>query len=244
MNEIERYKRQLSVSGFDVNMQAKLKGSTALVAGIGGLGGTAAIYLAAAGIGKLLLVHEGVLEYSDLNRQILMTEECLGRSRVHKAEETIKNFNSQIEIEAFDAPIKEGLLKRIVPDADIVLDCRHNFPERRLINKACVEMGVPMIEAAMNDMEGYLFSVLYGKTACLNCIYPDDPVWDPYGFPVMGAVSGMLGTLAAIEAIKILTCFQKPLLNKILYFNLRDMEFKKFNTYKIKDCVICSGLSL
>ncbi len=242
--ELERYKRQMSVDGFGKDTQQRLKNSSALVAGVGGLGGTAAMYLAAAGIGRLAFIHEGQLETADLNRQTLMTLEWIGKSRVIQAKETIKNFNSHIEIDVFDEPIKPGRLKAIMPDVDIVIDARHNFPERRLINAACADAGTVMIEAAMNGMEGYLFTVIPDETACLHCLYPEDPVWDPYGFPVLGAVSGTLGCLAAMEAIKILTGFGEPLMNILLYYDLGKMEFKRFKTYKREDCKICGRPSL
>lgn len=237
--ELERYKRQLSVDGFGKGAQQRLKNSSALVAGIGGLGGTAAFYLAAAGIGRLTLIHEGRLEAADLNRQILMTSDWVGMSRVVKAKETIRKLNPLVDIDIFDEPINMGRFRPLLSDADIVIDCRHNFPERRLINAACAEAGTPMIEAAMNGMEGYLFNIIPGKTACLSCLYPEDPDWDPYGFPVLGAVSGTLGCLAAMEAIKILTGFGEPLTNAILYYDLGRMEFKILKTYKREDCTVC-----
>ncbi|MBI3755001.1 MAG: HesA/MoeB/ThiF family protein [Deltaproteobacteria bacterium] len=238
-HEIERYQRQLSLDGFDEAAQERLKDSAALVAGVGGLGGAAALYLAAAGIGRLALIHEGQLETADLNRQALMTSERIGQSRVVQAKETIKNFNPHIEIDIFDEPIKPERLQSVIPDVDIVIDAQHNFPERRLINNACVEAGKPMIEAAMNGMEGYLFSVIPNETACLHCLYPEDPEWAPFGFPVLGAVSGVFGCLAAIEAIKIVSGFQEPFLNTLIHFDMARMELKKFKIHKQEDCALC-----
>lgn len=243
-DEVEKYKRQLSIDGFDEAAQQRLKDSSALVAGIGGLGGAAALHLAAAGIGRLALIHEGKLEMPDLNRQTLMTSEWIGNSRVMKAKETIKNFNPNIEIDVFDEPIKLERLQAIIPDVDMIIDARHNFPERRIINRACVEAGKPMIEAAMNGMEGYLFNIIPGLSQCLHCLYPEDPEWNPYGFPVLGAVSGALGCIAAIEVIKILTGFKEPLMNTLFHFDLGSMEFKRFKTYKREECKICGHLSL
>lgn len=242
--ELERYQRQLIVDGFGIDAQERLKGSTALVAGIGGLGGTAASYLAAAGIGRLILIHEGRLDAPDLNRQMLMTSDWVGRSRVVKAKESINKLNPLVEIEVFDEPVRMERLRGLLSAADIVLDCRHNFPERRLINTACAEAGTALVEAAMNGMEGYLFNIVPDKTACLSCLYPEDPEWDPYGFPVLGAVSGALGCLASIEAMKILTGFREPLMNAILHFDLGRMEFNRFKTYKRRDCKICGRLYL
>ena len=240
--ELERYKRQMTLSGFGLEEQKKLKVATALVAGIGGLGGTTAFYLAAAGVGKLIFVHEGDLTISNLNRQILMTRDHVGKSRVLKGKETIQNFNPDCQVEVYDEPISLERFTTLLEGVDIVLDCRHNFPERRVINEACVRKGIPMVEAAMNSMEAYLFNVFPGETACMHCVYPDDQKWDPYGFSVLGAHSGALGCMAAVEAVKILTGFGKPLKNQMLFFDLGEMEFRKFQIHKSESCPICSGI--
>ncbi len=241
--ELEQYKRQLLIDGFEIESQSKLKASKVLVAGIGGLGGTVAIYLAAAGIGKLTFIHEGDLTHSNLNRQILMTADWVGKSRVVKAKETIENFNPNVEVEILDEAIEIERLKGLLTDVDIIIDCRHNFPERRILNRAAIETNTPMIEAAMNNLEGYLFNIIPGKTPCLECMYPEDPGWDPYGFPVLGAVSGTLGCLSAMEAIKLLTGFEEPLLNQLLYFDLGNMRFQKYETHKVEDCKLCQSIS-
>lgn len=237
----ERYKRQMTLPGFGEEAQAKLKGATALVAGIGGLGGTAAFYLAAAGFGKLIFIHEGKLTLSNLNRQLLMTEEWIGKSRVEKGKRTIQNFNSGVEVEIYDEPIDEGKLVRILEGVDVVLDCRHNFPERRIINRACVRTATPMVESAMNSMEAFLFNYIPGETPCLHCLYEEDPQWDPYGFSVLGALSGSLGCMAAVEAIKIVTGFAEPLKNRMLYYDLSSMEFRKFKIRKRSACPVCGN---
>lgn len=239
--ELERYKRQMSLEGFGENAQRKLKQGTALVAGVGGLGGTAAMYLAAAGIGRLIILHEGRLTLSNLNRQILMTSDRIGKPRVAKAKETLTSLNPNVEVLAFDEPVSVENLKRLMPAAGVVLDCRHNFHERRVLNEAAVKFKKPMIEAAINGMEGYLFNIFPGKTPCLHCLYPEDPAWEPYKFPVLGAVSGTLGCLSAIEAVKILAGNARPI-ETMLYADFGAMKFKSFKIHRQKDCVIC-GLS-
>ncbi len=244
IKEIERYKRQLTIDGFDLRAQKRLKSSTALIAGIGGVGGTAAIYLAVAGIGRLILIHKGELELPDLNRQILMTSDHLGKPRVTKAGETIKGVNPHVEVEVYDRQITQEFLKGLLPQVDIVLDCRHNFPERRVLNDGCVLNRTPMVEVAMNGMEGYLFNIVPGMTPCLHCLYPEDPDWDPYGFPVLGAVAGTVGCISSIETIKILTGFKEPLLNELLYLDLGGMKFKRFRIRRRKECDVCGATSL
>jgi molybdopterin/thiamine biosynthesis adenylyltransferase len=239
--ETERYRRQLMLRGFTIDHQRWLGRSTALVAGVGGLGGPAALYLAAAGIGRLILVHAGNLTLSNMNRQVLMKHKAIGKSRVVQAKKTIQEMNPEVEIEIFDERITAANVGMLVRSAQIALSARPNFDERRTLNRACIEKGIPMVEAAMNGMEGYLFNVLPGVAPCLHCVYPeDDPAWKEMGFPVLGAVSGMLGCMMALEAIKLLTGYGKPLKGKMLVFNTVDMEFRKMNIPRNNSCEICA----
>jgi molybdopterin/thiamine biosynthesis adenylyltransferase len=239
-SDLERYRRQLMLHGFTADHQRWLGKCTALVAGVGGLGGTAALYLAAAGIGRLILVHAGNLTLSNMNRQILMKHKGIGKSRVVQAKKTIKEINPDVEIEAIDERITEENVEKLLRTAQIALSARPNFSERRLLNKASIEKGIPMVEAAMNGMEGYLFDVLPGVTSCIHCVYPeDDPSWEELGFPVLGAVSGMLGCMMALEAIKLLTGYGKPLLSEMLVFSTLDMEFKKVKIPRNEQCEVC-----
>lgn len=238
--DLERYRRQLMLDGFATGHQQRLKDSTALIAGIGGLGGTAAIYLAVAGIGKMVLAHYGNLTLSNMNRQILMRHDWIGKSRVVQAMKSIEDINPDVDVEIYDERITKDNANKLLDGVHIALSARPNFHERRILNKACVTGDIPMVEAAMNGMEGYLFNIIPGITPCFNCLYPEDnPDWEELGFPVLGAVSGMLGCLMAIEAIKILTGYGKPLLSQMLVFNTGDMEFRKFNIYKDKNCNVC-----
>lgn len=244
IDDMERYKRQLMLDGFSAAHQEILGRSTVLVAGIGGLGGTAALYLAAAGIGRLVLVHRGDLTLSNMNRQILMREDWIGRPRVIMAQKRIHEVNSEVVVEIHDKSFTEKAAALFMRDAAIALSARPNFRERRHLNAACVARGIPMVEAAMNGMEAYLFNIIPGSTPCLNCVFPaDNPEWQELGFPVLGAVSGTLGCLMAIEAIKLLTGFGKPLSSSMLTFNLMDMHFTTLNIHRDKGCSVCGTVS-
>jgi len=236
----ERYRRQLMLHGFTNDHQRWLGNSTALVAGVGGLGGTAALYLAAAGIGRLILVHAGNLTHSNMNRQVLMKHKGIGKSRVVQAKKTIQEMNPDVEIETVDDRITDANIENLLRTARIALSARPNFSERRALNRACIEKGIPMVEAAMNGMEGYLFNVLPGVSPCIHCVYPeDDPAWQEMGFPVLGAVSGMLGCMMALEAIKLLTGYGKPMLSEMLVFNTFDMDFRKVRIPRDEHCEVC-----
>jgi molybdopterin/thiamine biosynthesis adenylyltransferase len=230
------------LGGFTPEHQKRLKDATALVAGIGGLGGTAAVYLAAAGIGKMRLAHYGNLTLSNMNRQILMKHDRIGDSRVIQAKESIREINPDVGIDIYDDRTTEDNVALLLTGVQIALSARPNFHERRILNAACVSNEIPMVEAAMNGMEGYVFTVIPGMTPCLNCLYPeDDPRWEELGFPVLGAVSGMLGCIMALEAIKLLTGFRKPLVSQMLSFNTLDMEFRKFRIKRDHGCTICGN---
>jgi molybdopterin/thiamine biosynthesis adenylyltransferase len=240
--EWERYRRQLMLGGFTEEHQRKLKGANALVAGIGGLGGTAAVYLAVAGIGGLVLAHYGNLTLSNMNRQILMSHDWIGRSRVLRAMKSIREINPDVAVRIYDARTTEENAAGLLEGVDVALSARPNFRERRTLNAACIKEGIPMVEAAMNGMDGYLFNVIPGESPCLACLYPDDdPGWEELGFPVLGAVSGMLGCMMAIEAIKLITGFRTPLRSQMLVFSASDMEFRKLRIRRDGKCPVCAA---
>lgn len=240
--ERERYRRQLMLPGFTSDHQTVLKNSCALVAGVGGLGGTAALYLAAAGLGRMILVHAGNVTLSNMNRQILMKNR-IGTSRVVQAKQTIQEINPDVEIEIMDERITDSNAGLLLGASQIALSARPNFGERRALNKACIEKGIPLVEAAMNGMEGYIFNVIPRVSSCIQCVYSeDDPSWEEMGFPVLGAVSGMLGCIMAIEMIKLLTGYGTPLVSEMLIFNTMDMEFRKVKVPRNSECPVCAGV--
>jgi molybdopterin/thiamine biosynthesis adenylyltransferase len=239
--DLERYRRQMMLPGFTVHHQNRLRNSSALIAGVGGVGGTAALYLAAAGIGRLILVHAGNLTLSNMNRQILMRNR-IGKSRVSLAKKTILEMNPDVEIEIFNERITGVNAASLIQTVQVALSARPNFDERRILNKACIEKGIPMVEAAMNGMEGYIFNVIPRVASCVHCVYPeDDPSWKELGFPVLGAVSGMLGCIMALETIKLLTGYGEPLLSEMLVFNTLDMEFRKVRIPRNDQCEVCAA---
>jgi molybdopterin/thiamine biosynthesis adenylyltransferase len=231
----------MMLPGFGEDAQRRLKSVTALVTGVGGLGGTAALYLAVAGVGRLILVRGGELRLDDMNRQILMTHEWVGKPRVFKAKETLAAINPDIEIEAVNEYITPENVDTLVQSADIALDCAHNFTERDLLNEACVRWRKPMVEAAMNGMEAYLTTIVPGQTPCLSCFFPEKPDWDRRGFSVLGAVSGTLACLTALEAVKLITGYGTPLLSQLMTMDLNRLEFAKHRSYRDPDCPVCGN---
>ncbi|MDD4867743.1 MAG: HesA/MoeB/ThiF family protein [Mycobacterium sp.] len=236
-----RFDRQLTIPGFGMEQQQRLRGATALIAGIGGVGGAAATYLAAGGIGRLILVHPGTLERPDLNRQTLMLPEWLGAPRVDCAARTLGNHHPDVEIEPHPWNLDDPRIPILVREADVVVDARHNFPERYLLNWMCARAKVPLVVAAMNATEGFVLTVEPGSP-CLRCVFPEgDPSWQPLGFPVLGAAAGTAGCLAAMEAVKVVAGFGRPTLGRLVHFDLWDMDFRALRTYRDPHCPDCGA---
>jgi molybdopterin/thiamine biosynthesis adenylyltransferase len=223
-----------------VEQQLALAGSSVLVAGVGGVGGATATYLAAAGVGRLVLVHPGVLEEPDLNRQTLMRPDHVGRSRVECAAETLRQHHADVQVVAHDCGIDDDRLPALVAAADLVIDARHNFPERFALNRLCVDAGVPLVVAAMSGTEAQLLVVDQGGP-CLRCVFSDgDPAWQPLGFPVLGAVAGAVGCLAALEAIKLLGRFGRPATGQLVHLDLDELGLRAFRVVRDPDCPDCA----
>ncbi|MEM7383730.1 MAG: HesA/MoeB/ThiF family protein [Verrucomicrobiota bacterium] len=233
------YEWQLDVPGFGEEGQAILRQSTALVSRIGGLGGPIALELAAAGIGRLILIHGGNLEPSDLNRQILMRHEDLGKPRVESARKTLQTFNPHIEVEIIDSHMTAELAREWVTRADMVFDAAPRFPERYHMNTECVRQKKPLIDAAMFNLEGQVIPIVPGVTPCLACLYPEEPPHWRRRFPVIGAVSALIGNIAVMEGIKLLTGLGTVALNQMIYVNTSDFNIQKIAIARNPECRIC-----
>ncbi|QDT56372.1 Molybdopterin-synthase adenylyltransferase [Caulifigura coniformis] len=242
-DERARYEWQMWIDGHGEPGQRKLKNTSVLISRIGGVGGTVAYYLAAAGIGKLLLAHAGTIRPSDLNRQILMTTPALGTSRVDSASARLRELNPLVEIETVGENVSEENADRLVGKVDLVVDAAPLFAERHAMNRAAVRANKPLVEAGMYDYDGQLTTVLPGKTPCLACLWPNDPVHWKREFPVLGAMSGVVGALAAAEVVKCITGVGEPLTGRLLTMNLRSMSFRTLSIERDPNCRVCGALS-
>jgi molybdopterin/thiamine biosynthesis adenylyltransferase len=234
-----RFDRQLGVAGIGPTEQSRLRESVVLVAGIGGVGGAVATYLAAAGVGRLVLVHPGELEEPDLNRQTLMQPVDVGRSRVQAAAGTLHRHYPDVEVRAHDCPVADPRLPELVAAADVVVDARHNFPERYLLNRLCRDRAVPEVVAAMDGTHLQVMTSVPGGP-CWRCLFPvQDPDWQPLGFRVLGAVAGTAGCLAAAEVVKLITGAGSPLSGRLLFGDLWEMEFRTVGVERRPGCPDC-----
>lgn len=245
LSDLERqiYEWQMWVPGFGEEGQRRLKGASVLVSRCGGLGGVVALELAAAGVGRLVLAHGGVLKPSDLNRQILMTQDWLGRPRVECAARRLRELNPRLEVVAVAENVKAANVKSLVQQVDVVVDCAPLFEERFLMNAEAVRQRKPMVECAMYELEAQISTIVPGRTPCLACWCPEPPVHWRRQFPVFGAVSGMVGCLGAVEVIKLLTGLGETLQSRLLTADLRRMTFRSLSLKRRPDCPVCGGMS-
>ena len=241
-DERARYEWQLWVEGFGEIGQLRLKNATVLVSRIGGVGGTVALHLAAAGVGRLILAHAGNLRVDDLNRQLLMSQAGLGRSRVEQAAERLQAFNPHVEVVPIAENVNEANVERLVRQADVIAGCAPLFHERLLLNRAAVAQHKPLVDCAMYELEAQLTTVLPGRGPCLACLYPTEPPAWNRAFPVIGAVAGTIASLGAMEIIKVLTGLGEPLIGKLLICDLADMSFRKVQIRRNKVCRVCGEL--
>lgn len=233
------YEWQSWVADFGEAGQAKLKDASVLVSRCGGVGGAAAFQLAAAGVGRLVLAHAGNLRANDLNRQLLMSHDGIGKPRADLAAATLRQFNPLIDVEAVPENISAANAARLVGGVDLVVSCAPLFQERLLMNGEAVRQKKPLVDCAMYELEAQLTCVVANQTPCLACLYPVVPPLWKREFPVFGAVAGTVGSLGAMEAIKLLAGFGEPLLGHMLLADLRSMEFRRVSVARRPDCPVC-----
>jgi len=241
--EILRYSRHLLIPEVGLEGQRKLKGASALVMGTGGLGSPVALYLAAAGVGRIGLVDYDVVEASNLQRQIIHGTSAVGKLKVESARARLVDLNPDIQVDIYNEPFTSENAMRIARDYDIILDGTDNFPTRYLTNDVAVFLGKPNVYASIFRFDGQV-SVFYAKEGpCYRCLFPEPP---PPGLVpscaeggVLGVLPGTIGTLQATEALKILLGIGQPLIGRLLLYNALDMSFDFVNLKKNPTCRVC-----
>ena len=244
-DERATYEWQMWVRGFGEAGQRRLKGAAVLISRCGGVGGAAATYLAAAGVGRLVIAHAGDVRPGDLNRQTLMTHDWVGRPRVQSIRRRLRELNPRVEVEAVAENATEANAGRLVASADLVIDAAPLFQERHALNAAAVRHGRPMVECAMYEAEAHVTTIVPRQTPCLACLYPGVPPVSEWTrqFPVLGAVSAVAGALGATEAVKLITGLGEPLTGRLLIADLLSMRFKTLTVRRDPGCEVCGGLA-
>lgn len=235
-----RYRRQIILSDWGIETQKKLQRARVLVAGAGGLGCPAALNLALAGVGHIMVCDADAVEISNLNRQFLHTEQSLGTEKVHSVQSTLSCINSEVRVEPIHHKITDKNVDDIVGDAQIIIDCMDNFSARRALNRCAISKGIPLVHGAIWGMEGRVTFLHPPETPCLTCLFPKAPA--QHEVPVLGAVSCITGSLQAVEAIKYLANSGETLRGRLLILDCSTMRFQELQVNKNPQCPDCGQL--
>ena len=242
-SDLTRYGRQILYPKFGQEGQEKLKCSHVVVAGLGGLGTTASVYLACAGMGHITLVDYDRVELSNLNRQVLHWEEDIGEKKPFSAARKLAKLNPSIKITPLFERITEDNVRDIIGGANVVIDGMDNFETRFVLNSACVAERIPFIHGGVYGLFGEVTTIIPGKTPCFSCIFPAIPE-KKETFPVFGVTPALIAILQVTEVIKLLAGLGNLLTNKMLYINGERMEFAIANLTKRSECKVCGGSNL
>ena len=242
-DEILRYSRHLIIPEVGMEGQQKLKQARVLTIGAGGLGAPVGLYLAAAGVGTIGIVDFDVVDFTNLQRQVIHATSDVGRSKLDSARESIVAINPHVEVVGYNTRLDSSNALDIFKDYDLVIDGTDNFPTRYLVNDACVLSGIPNIYASIYRFEGQASVLALPDGPCYRCWYPEPP---PPGLVpscaeggVLGVLPGLMGMIQATEAVKLLIGIGTPLKGRVLLFDALGMKFRELKLRKNPDCPVC-----
>jgi molybdopterin-synthase adenylyltransferase len=238
--ERERYRRQMMLFGDEG--QERLKKAHIFIAGAGGLGSPVSLYLAVAGIGTITIVDMDVVDQSNLNRQILHTDNDIGKKKTVSAEEKLSAINPDITIHAIDTRINETNAAQLIGNADGIVDAMDNYPTRYLLNDSAIKKKIPLFHGAIRGFYGQATTIIPGKTPCLKCIFPKAPPKEV--FPVVGATPGVIGTVQATEVIKYLLQSGDLLTNRLFVWDGLAGRADEIHAERMPCCPACGGLTM
>lgn len=238
--ELARYARQIGPGVLTPEAQLRLKNSTALVTRAGGMGGPAALALVMAGVGRVIIAHGGELISPDLNRQVLGSEHLIGKPRAPHFAEYLRSMNRFVAVDFIDHEPDDQEAGKLASRVNVILSCPPTFQERLRLNRAAVQAGIPLIDAAQWGITGTLIAVDPGRTACLRCVYPEEPQFEEL-FPVLGGISSAIGSLAALEAIKILSRTGKPIFGRLWVIDCHQARTTMIDLERKPDCPCCGS---
>jgi molybdopterin/thiamine biosynthesis adenylyltransferase/rhodanese-related sulfurtransferase len=244
----DRYSRHLRLPEIGEAGQRKLESARVVVLGAGGLGSPAAFYLAAAGVGTLVIADDDVVERSNLQRQILHTDDRIGMPKLDSAAHALQRLNPRVHLEGLRERVTSSNVDALLEGADVVLDGADNFPVRYLLNDACVKLGIPLVYGAVQRFQGQVgvFDAgrRRGRAPCYRCLFPQPPT--PEDAPncseagVLGVLPGVVGMLQATEAIKLLLGIGEPLVGRVLMFDALAMRFHETRLAPDPECPVCA----
>ena len=241
--EVERYSRHLIMPEVGMDGQLKLKAASVLCIGAGGLGSPVAMYLAAAGVGRLGLVDFDVVDYSNLQRQVIHGTPDVGRSKLESARDTLVAINPEVAIDMHETALSSSNAFDVLGDYDIVVDGTDNFPTRYLVNDACVLLRKPNVFGSIFRFEGQASVFATEQGPCYRCLYPEPP---PPGLVpscaeggVLGILPGVVGTIQATETVKLIIGVGEPLINRFMIYDALSMKFRELKLRRDPDCPVC-----
>lgn len=242
--QLLRYSRQIMLPDVDIEGQEALLAARVLIIGLGGLGSPVAMYLAAAGVGHLLLADFDSVDLSNLQRQIAHTTETIGETKVASAAKTLRALNPDVQLTCITQALDADTLKSCVAQADVVVDCCDNFTTRFAVNAACVDAKIPLVSGAAIRLEGQVavFDNRQSECACYRCLYDEESEENTTcaANGVLAPLVGIIGSMQALETIKLIVGFGKTLAGKLLVFDARYSQWRELNLPKDKACPICS----
>jgi adenylyltransferase/sulfurtransferase len=243
--QLLRYSRQIMLPAFDVEGQQKLLDATVLIVGLGGLGSPVSMYLAAAGVGHLILVDDDAVDVSNLQRQIVHTEQSVGVSKVDSAARTLTALNSETRITSINQRVDDDALAALVQQGvDLVVDACDNFSTRFMINRVCIKAGIPVVSGAAIRLEGQVavFDSRREHSPCYQCLYRggDDEQMSCARNGVLAPLVGVIGSMQAIEAIKVLSGMGQDLAGRLLLFDALGSQWRELRLPRDPQCPVCS----
>ena len=243
---LPRYGRHILLNEIGVEGQQKLLGATVLIVGLGGLGSPAALYLAASGVGKLLLCDHDSVDLSNLQRQIIHRTATVGQPKVVSAQTALHEINPEVACVALPFRADETQLNELIAQADLVLDCSDNFATRYAVNRACFAQRKPLVSGAAIKFDGQVavFDYRRDDAPCYNCLFPEDSEAAELRCATTGVFSplvGIVGSMQAAEALKILMGIERGLSGKLLTINALDMNILRSNLQRDESCTVCGA---
>ena len=243
--QLLRYSRHILLDEIGIEGQEKLLGASALVIGAGGLGSPAALYLASAGVGRIVLVDDDEVDLTNLQRQILHTTERIGQPKAASGRATLLALNPHVEVTALRERIAGARLAELVREASVVLDCCDNFATRHAVNRACVAAGVPLVSGAVIRFDGQIsvFDPRAAASPCYHCLFPEDEAFQDVACSTMGVFAplvGVVGAMQAAEALKLIMGIGVSLAGRLLLLDGRSMEWSSIAIGKNADCTVCA----
>lgn len=239
-----RYSRHLLLEGFGEDSQERLLAARALVVGAGGLGSGALLYLASSGMGRITVADGDAVDLTNLQRQVVHRVDSVGVNKAVSAAATLSAINPEVEIEALAERLSPGRLRALAAECDVVLDCSDNFATRHAINEACVRERVPLVSGAgiRFDAQVAVFDPRQPQSACYNCLFPAGAQGEEERCATMGVFAplvGVIGTMQAMEAIKLVARVGESLAGRLLLFDARALRWHEVRLSRDPDCAVC-----